>query len=69
MNKGNIMERSINMELFAKDLKSAREEVTLKDLTDHQWDRVCNRIANSLHKQGLIQDWDEFIKCCKGDVA
>ncbi len=51
---------------FGMDLKKAREELTLKDLTDSQWARVCNRIANCIHQQippGVF-DWDGFMEAC-----
>lgn len=62
----------MDVDQFAKDLKKARAEITLQDLTDSQWDRVCNRIANCLNKQGLFghsdlmtgaggDEWKNFI--------
>jgi hypothetical protein len=51
---------------FAQDLKFAREEKTLQDLTDSQWHRVCNRIANALHHQSVIvgDEWGDFMETC-----
>ena len=58
----------IDIGWLANDLRRAREEITLQDLTDDQWNRVCNRIANALHQQGPIfdqtYDWDDFFKDC-----
>ena len=59
---------TINLAEFAGDLRRAREEITLQDLTDDQWSRVCNRIANALIRQGPLfdhtYDWDDFTKDC-----
>lgn len=59
---------------FGTDLKSAREELTLQDLTQSQWERVCNRIANCIHQQipPTDFDWDKFMEACglkERDVA
>ena len=56
---------AIDIKQFAHDLRKAREEVTLRDLTDNQWERVCNRIVNALHMQMAIDDWDGFLLDCK----
>ena len=55
--------KTICLDTLAKDLAEARKEVTLADLTNEQWYRVCNRIANCLHKQLKI-DWDAFMQSC-----
>ena len=55
---------ALDLKRFAQDLREAREEVTLRDLTDNQWERVCNRICNALHHQMAIDDWDEFMRNC-----
>lgn len=49
---------------FGEDLKKAREEITLQDLTRSQWERVCNRIANCIHQQEHPFDWDGFMEAC-----
>lgn len=57
----------IDLDEFARDLKDAREEKTLQDLTKSQWDRVCNRIANALHRQSIImrdEEWNDFMEGC-----
>ena len=57
----------IDLDQFARDLKDAREEITLRDLTDSQWARVCNRITNALHRQSVImrdEEWDDFMDGC-----
>jgi hypothetical protein len=50
----------MDLNKLADDLKASREEPTLNDLTDDQWHRVCNRVANAIHKQ-MKFDWDEFM--------
>jgi len=55
---------TIDIDQFAQDLGRARQEATLSDLTEEQWVRVCNRIANCLHQQIYPLDWDEFMKNC-----
>jgi len=54
----------INLDEFAEELALARKEITLQDLTDSQWSRVCNRIANALNKQFHPFEWDEFMEGC-----
>jgi len=54
---------TMNIDNFADDLRSAKEEITLQDLTQEQWERVCNRICNCLNKQGFVKNdnWDDFM--------
>lgn len=60
----------IDLKRFAKEMALARKEITLGDLTDSQWDRVCNRIANALHQQIHPLDWEEFVtKCGANDIT
>jgi len=56
----------MDWEQFGKDLKKAREEITLQDLTRSQWERVCNRIANCIHQQipSSDFDWGKFMNAC-----
>lgn len=55
-------QKAIELQKFAQDLFEARKEITLQDLTDQQWCRVCNRIALCIHKQVFPFDWDAFMK-------
>jgi hypothetical protein len=55
----------LNLNKFANDLKNIREqEITLSDLTESQWQRVCNRIACCLNNQIFPFDWEKFMDDC-----
>ena len=55
----------INIDQFSNDLADARSEITLEDLTQDQWNRVCNRIANCLNKQWPFH-WEKFVDRATG---